>query len=80
MDNPSDYEQGIANRGKGAEEPGQDFVMDTVSEMERRSIRDDLNTDDRLEGEQGDRRDGRNLESDTVEGDIRTQQDLSGDT
>lgn len=80
MDNPSDYEQGIANRGKGAEEPGQDFVMDTVSEMERRSIRDDLNTDDRLEGEQGDRRDGRNLESDTVESDTRTQQDRPGDT
>jgi hypothetical protein len=80
VDNPSDYEQGIANRGKGAEEPGQDFVMDTVSEMERREIRDDLNTDDRLEGEQGEQRDGRNLEPDTVEGDIRAQQGRSGDT
>ena len=74
MDNPSDIEQGIANRGKGAEEPGQDFVMDTVSEMEHRGVRDDLNTDDRLEDESPDWQDGRNFEPDSTEGDIRAQQ------
>ena len=74
MDNPSDIEQGIANRGKGAEEPGQDFVMDTVSEMEHRGVRDDLNTDDRLEDESSDWQDGRNFEPESTEGHIRAQQ------
>ena len=74
MDNSSDIEQGIANRGKGAEEPGQDFVRDTVSEMEHRGVRDDLNTDDRLEGESPDWQDGRTFEPDGTEGDIRAQQ------
>jgi hypothetical protein len=72
--NKSDNEQGIANRGKGAEEPGQDFVMDTVSDMEHQGVRDDLNTDDRAEGGQEEWQRGRNLEPDTTEGHIRAQQ------
>jgi hypothetical protein len=72
MGNRSDNEQGIANRGKGAEEPGQDVVLDMVSDMEHKGVRDDLNTDERMEGEQEDRRQGRNIEPDTTEGKRQT--------
>lgn len=71
MGNRSDNEQGIANRGKGAEEPGQDVVLDMVSDMERKSVRDDLNTDERIEAGQEDGQQGRNIEPDTTEGDRR---------
>jgi hypothetical protein len=66
--NQSDNEQGIANRGKGAEEPGQDVVLDMVSDMERKGARDDLNTDERIEAGQEGWQQGRNIESDTTEG------------
>jgi hypothetical protein len=72
MGNRSDNEQGIANRGKGAEEPGQDVVLDMVSDMEHKGVRDDLNTDERMEGGQEDRQRGRNIAPDTTEGKRQT--------
>ena len=75
MANKDDNQEGITNRGKAAEEPGQDFVMDTVSEMEHQGVRDDLNTDDRMEGGQEGWQRSRNLEPDSTEGGIRAQQD-----
>jgi hypothetical protein len=75
--NTNDEQEGISNRGKSAEEPGQELVLDMVSDMERRGVRNDLNTDDRLEdleGEDDAMRTGRNFVPDTIEGDIRAQQ------
>ena len=67
MGNHSDNEQGIANRGKGVEEPGQDVVLDMVSDMEHRGARDDLNTDERIEAGQEGWQQGGNIEPDTTE-------------
>ena len=71
-------QEGISNRGKAAEEPGQEFVLDMVAEMERRGMRDDLKSDDRLAvvrgHEDAEWQAGRNFVPDTTEGDIRAQQ------
>jgi hypothetical protein len=75
--NTNDEQEGISNRGKSEEEPGQELVLDMVSDMERRGVRNDLNTADRLEdleGEDDAMRTGRNFVPDTIEGDIRAQQ------
>ncbi|MEO8288565.1 MAG: hypothetical protein ABI670_19270 [Chloroflexota bacterium] len=70
-------EMGITNRGMEQEEPGQDYVMDTVEGLEIRGERDDLSTGDRLGMD--DVQIGRNLDPDTSDSGLTPDEQSGGE-